>query len=168
MSRTLAALRPVVTDRLILEPLAASDAPDVRALTDNQEIIRRVDFLASPFTLADAVALIARNGTGDECFLAIRDRRLRDLLGVIGTHFRGPEEVEIGYWLGAAHHGQGYATEAVGGLIVVLRDVCPERRVIAECDPQNTRSWRVLDKAGFRPTGRSGHRPGRQLLALAG
>ena len=166
MDQNLAVLKRIITGRLILEALTAADASAVHALTGDPEIIRRIDFLANPFTLADAAALIARNGPGDECFLAIRDSGSRALVGIIGAHFRGREEVEIGYWLGRPHHGRGYATEAVNGLVTTLRQLYPERRVVAECDPDNIRSWRVLEKAGFRAAGRPGHRAGRQLLAL--
>lgn len=168
MTDTLAALAPIATGRLRLSPLSGADAPAVREVTDHPEITRRIDFLASPFTLRDAEALVGRNrGTGER-MLGIRRREDDRLIGVIGAHLRGEHELEVGYWLGPGCHGRGYATEALRGLIGALRHCLPERRIVAECDPQNPASWRVLAKAGFQPTGQAGERPSRRLLALAG
>ena len=160
-------LTPITTARLTLESLAPRDAEALRALTDHPDITARIDFLRSPFTLADAEALIQRNRSPDERFLAIRLRGDGVLAGVIGAHARGSDEIEIGYWLGRSTQGRGHATEAVAGLVAQLRSLCPTRRIVAECDPNNAASWRVLIKAGFQPTGRAGHRPGRQKLTLA-
>jgi RimJ/RimL family protein N-acetyltransferase len=74
--------------------------------------------------------------------------------------------MEIGYWIGGAFHGRGFATEAALGVITVLRRRFPEREVIAECRPDNKASWWVLEKIGFRPSGEAGQRPGRELLVL--
>jgi len=167
MTRALADLAPLTTTRLLLARLTVADVPAVQALTDDPEVVRRIDFLTSPFTLADAAALVARNSDPDECFFGVWESSRRRLIGVIGAHLRGAEEVEIGYWLGRGHQGRGYATEAVTALIAGLRRAYPERQIVAECDPQNIGSWRVLEKAGFRPAGQAGHRPGRQLLHLA-
>ena len=168
MDRALASLSPIVTVRLSLAALTASDVAAVQALTDHAEIIRRITFLKSPFTLADAAALVARNAGPDECFFGIwRSSSPRDLSGVVGAHRRSSDEIEIGYWLGLGHQRQGYATEAVNGLVAGLRAAYPRTAIVAECDPQNAASWRVLEKAGFRPAGREGSRRGRQLLTLA-
>ncbi|HEX9462429.1 MAG TPA: GNAT family N-acetyltransferase [Alphaproteobacteria bacterium] len=168
MADTLAALAPIATARLRLSPLSGNDAPAVRDVTDHPEITRRIDFLASPFTLRDAEALVARNAGASERMLGIRRGEDDALIGVIGAHLHGEHEIEVGYWLGRDCHGRGYATEALCGLVDALRRCLPERRIVAECDPQNLASWRVLAKAGFQTTGQAGARPGRRLLALSG
>lgn len=149
--------------RLTLRPLASTDAAALRSLTDDPAITDNIDFLNSPFTLSDAAALIARNDE-DNCFLAVR--RGAELVGVAGAHARGAGQVEIGYWLGSAFHGLGYATEAVACLIGRLRGLYPRHQITAECRPGNRASWHLLTKLGFRPTGNSGKRAGRELLAI--
>lgn len=72
--------------------------------------------------------------------------------GVVPIDFDGPE-IELGYRLGRAHWGCGYATEtarlarnhAFGALGV--------ERLVAVTYPANLASRRVLAKVGFRETG---------------
>lgn len=61
---------------------------------------------------------------------------------------------QAGYIVSADRWRQGYATEALSGL-VRFAFLGPElHRVFAECDERNAASVRVLEKAGFR---REGH-----------
>jgi len=150
----------------VLAPLAEADGAAVRALTDNPAITDSISFLRSPFTLDDAQGLIRSNGGPEDCFLGVRRRADRALIGVIGTHLRGESAVEIGYWVGAAYQRQGYATEALAALIARIADTLPGRQIMAECRPENLASVRVLEKLGFRNSGASGVRPGRNVFTL--
>jgi RimJ/RimL family protein N-acetyltransferase len=165
---TLAAILSAETDRLDLRPLRPGDAAALQALTDDPTITEAISFLEAPFTLADATRLIAMNDGPGDCFLGIRLRAGGTLIGVAGAHLQGDSEVEIGYWLGTAHHGRGYASEAAVALAERLGTALPGRGIVAECRPANRASWRVLEKAGFRPTGAAGARPGRVRLRREG
>lgn len=163
------------TARLSIAPLTAGDARTLRDLTDDPAITGAVDFLADPFTLADAEALISSARHGRDRFLGAwaRDPGLRGgdegadpLVGVVGTHLRGEGAVEIGYWIGGAARGRGFGTEAVSAILGLLRRRFPRRTVVAECRPGNVASWGLLHKLGFRETGSEGHRPGRRQLVL--
>ena len=73
---------------------------------------------------------------------------------VVGSAgFYGPPDqdgtVLLGYGLVPEARGQGLATEAVGGLVALVRRDPRVRRVLAETDPGNAASRRVLEKAGF-------------------
>ncbi|RMH27479.1 MAG: N-acetyltransferase [Planctomycetota bacterium] len=74
--------------------------------------------------------------------------------GVVPIEFDGPE-IELGYRLGRAHWGRGYATEAAG----LTRDhafgALGVGRLVAVTYPENVASRRVLAKVGFRETGES-------------
>jgi RimJ/RimL family protein N-acetyltransferase len=166
MNATLTGLPVHETPRLRLAPLRGEDAEALRLLTDDPAITGSVHFLPASFTPADAEALIRCGDGGRDCFLGAWNRDSEALIGVVGSHLRGGSQVEIGYWISSALHGHGYATEAVLGVITVLRHRFPEREVIAECRRGNAASWRVLEKVGFRPTGEAGQRPGRELLVL--
>ena len=147
-------------------PLKLDDAPALRALTDHPAVTEHISFLKSPFTLEDAERLIRVNGEDGDCFLGIRRRADRALVGAVGAHLRGETGVEIGYWVGAAYQSQGYATEALAALIARIADDMPERQITAECRPENLASVRVLEKLGFRNTAATGVRPGRVVHVL--
>lgn len=161
---SLANLQPLETARLRLAPLVPADAEALRALTDDPAIKAAVHFLPDPFTLKDARQLIGPAKVKNDCFLGARNAS-GDLVAVIGLHLRGEHAAELGYWVGGAHRGQGYGSEAVAGALSLLRKRFPNRFVIAECRLENVASVGLLLKSGFRDTGDPGQRPGRRVFA---
>lgn len=145
----------IETARLVIAPLGRADAADLAAITDHPAIIDRIDFLAAPFGLDQARALIA----SDPGFYGIRRAADGCLVGVAGAH-ECCDGIEIGYWIGPDHQRLGYAREAVAALLASLNGT----PVFAECDPGNAISWRFLVSLGFYPTGEAGRRAGRQIL----
>jgi RimJ/RimL family protein N-acetyltransferase len=166
MVKTLSDLPAIETKRLRLALLRLRDAKELQKLTDDPAITSVVHFLPSPFTLSDAESLIRQNGDGRDQFIGAWNREDGGLIGTVGTHMRNPDEIEIGYWIASAMHGRGYGREAVRGVVMLLEQEFPKSRIIAECRPENTISWYLLKRLGFRPTGGTGTRPGRQLLVL--
>lgn len=90
---------------------------------------------------------------------AIRMIELKD-----GTHigelcFKGIDETgstEIGYGIAENYQGHGYATEAVNAVTDWALKQIALNCVTAEVDKDNIASVRVLEKAGFEPTGKIG------------
>lgn len=60
---------------------------------------------------------------------------------------------EIGYSLGAEHHGLGYGTEAIRLFLRTAFYDIGLFRVEARCSIHNPASYRLLEKAGFRREG---------------
>ena len=76
-------------------------------------------------------------------------------LGFQGAPVNG--EAELGYGIGAAHQNQGYATEAVRAVMDWAFSACDELYfIMAEVEPDNAASRRVLEKLGFAPAGAGG------------
>lgn len=59
----------------------------------------------------------------------------------------------IGYWIGERYAGRGMMTDAVNVLVAFAFDTLRLHRIEAACIPDNARSIRVLEKAGFRREG---------------
>jgi RimJ/RimL family protein N-acetyltransferase len=145
-------------------PLRDEDTEALWLLTNHPTITTRFHILPTPFTIADAEALVRVGREGRTGFMGAWDRQLGQLVGVVGAELRDDDKVEFAYWIGIAFQGKGYATEAAAGIVATLGRMFPDRQVIAECKPENKISWRVLEKLGFRSTGLPGHREGRELL----
>ena len=66
----------------------------------------------------------------------------------------GEEDAEIGYWIGKPHWNQGLCTEALRGMI----DYCFNRKgfrtLWSDFFVDNPASGRVMEKCGFRDTGK--------------
>ena len=168
INTSLLTLPAIATERLALRPLKSGDADAFRVMTDEPGITDIVDFLPTPFTLADAACVIAGQGDGRDAFWGVRPLGEATLIGTIGTHLVGEDEIEVGYWFATAQHGRGFASEAVAGLLVMLVEAYPHRCIFAECRPANAASWRLLERLGFAPDGADGKRAGRKRLILAG
>jgi ribosomal-protein-alanine N-acetyltransferase len=56
---------------------------------------------------------------------------------------------ELGYWMGAAYAGKGYMRESLDLVITYAFESLGLQRVEAACIPENARSVRLLEKAGF-------------------
>lgn len=83
-----------------------------------------------------ALALKETNALVGDCYF-VRDKA-------------APDEAEIGFTLAPAHHGMGFATEAVCGLLACVFHRFSLRRVVAVTDCRNAASIGVLERAGLR------------------
>jgi len=117
-----------------------SDAAAVARIMNDLDISRWLTRAPFPYTRKDAMNFIGRNtGRSSNAFLAFSDA---SLVGCIGT------ERELGYWIGRAHWGQGFATEAANAMIE--RYFSKDRvRLKSGYFVGNRASHRVLSKLGF-------------------
>ncbi|MBO6719020.1 MAG: GNAT family N-acetyltransferase [Rhizobiaceae bacterium] len=63
------------------------------------------------------------------------------------------QSASIGYWIGEPYSGKGLMLEALGLVAVHAFDKLKLHRLEAACIPDNNRSVRVLEKAGFTREG---------------
>ncbi|WP_149739661.1 GNAT family protein [Rhizobium sp. RU20A] len=93
---------------------------------------------------------------GQAVALLLFSRRSDALLGgiTIGHIRRGAaQSCMIGYWMGERHAGHGHMSAAVGLVIPYIFSVLQLHRIEAACIPDNDRSVRLLEKAGFEQEG---------------
>ena len=60
---------------------------------------------------------------------------------------------EIGYWCRRCYQGEGYITEAVGGITRFAFDALAANRLEIRCDKLNERSRRVAERCGYELEG---------------
>lgn len=58
-------------------------------------------------------------------------------------------QAELGWVMDPAHHGRGYATEAVRAVIAACFEQLGLRRVSAGCFAANEPSWRMMERLGM-------------------
>ena len=161
---SLLTMAPSETPRLRLRLLEVGDAAAFRVMTDDPAITDNVHFLSYPFTIADAKQLILGDGDGRDGFWGVWDLKEAAMIGTVGSHLRGADEIEVGYWFAGSAQGRCLGTEAVGAVVQALGTAFPSRVIYAECRPENTASWRLLERLGFRFCGGNGLRTGRKRL----
>jgi RimJ/RimL family protein N-acetyltransferase len=81
---------------------------------------------------------------------ALREAMDGPVIGGFSLHRRvGPDGLEIGYWLAAAHTGRGLATEVAGVLTRVALGLPEIQRVEIHTDEGNARSAAVPQRLGY-------------------
>ena len=88
--------------------------------------------------------------------LLLFSRRDEELLGglTIGHIRRGASQsCMIGYWMGELHSGKGHMSAALQIATRHIFDRLNLHRIEAACIPENDRSIRLLEKAGFQREG---------------
>ena len=57
---------------------------------------------------------------------------------------------ELGYIMSPSFQRQGYGAEAAAALVSHAFQAGPIHRIVANCNPQNIASWKLLERIGFR------------------
>src|SRR6516162_2981908 len=107
----------LATERLILRAPCFEDAKTIATLVNDRRIAENTLRIPHPYGIADAEHFITgANATRAEPVFLIT-KRGDTVLGACGVVEQGEEAPEIGYWLGVAFWGNGYATEAARAVI---------------------------------------------------
>jgi [ribosomal protein S5]-alanine N-acetyltransferase len=146
------------TDRLLLRPLRALDAPDLFAIFSDTLATRYLSRPPWP-TIDKAHELIAQDleamVTGKYLRLGIEGTAAPKLIGECSL-FHLVEQcrrAEIGYILDPGEWGQGYMNEALSALLDFGFSELSLNRVEADIDPRNEASARSLERLGFTKEG---------------
>lgn len=149
----------LATRRLILRPLALSDARFLYEVGSREDVSRPAGFPRSA-TLAAARARIRRTlaagrKTGPKPFafaILLKPRRLWVGLATLAWPHAGVGQ--LGYLVHPDHWGRGYAPEAARRVVDEAFARFGAHRVQATCWVKNARSSKVLRKIGLRREGR--------------
>lgn len=152
------------TERLVIDPLVASDVPAFVAYRSDPEVARFQSWHAD-FSAEDGAALVASQPVGfptpgEWVQLALRAPTAdgsgsRVLVGdiAIGADASQPATFELGVTIAPAHQGAGYASEALRAAIDLLFAEHEAHRVVLQGDARNESVLRLLRRLGLRHEG---------------
>lgn len=139
------------TGRLVIRRFCPSDSEDFAEILTDPEVCRFEP--SGVFTSEKALAEAAKLAE-DGRFFAVVLKENNKLIGKLffeDKAFYGA--YEIGYTFNRSYWGKGYALEAVRGMFRFAFENMNVRRIIAEADIKNTRSTKLLERAGMRREG---------------
>lgn len=147
------------TERLLLRPGWAEDAPALAAAIAKEAIVRNLATAPWPYALRDAEAFLAspRDPVLPSFLVFERTVGAPLLVGSCGLGRRPSGAIELGYWIAREHWNRGFATEAGFALIDIAKALGIDR-LEASYFTDNPASGRVLEKLGFAATGISAPR----------
>jgi len=138
---------PIETARLTIRPLAGAEAELLWELWRDPANSRFSGECVPEDWADDARRFIDRGKPW-----GVWERVGGELVGDC-TLFENEGEWELAYGFRRDRWGQGYATEAGAACLEVGFDELRVDRVVADVDPANSASIRVLEKLGFEPAG---------------
>ena len=148
------------TDRLIVRRFLERDVPDIleysRHEASDEHRRRNVDWEPTVESVRrwwKPMATMKPEEAINWLSLVIELKSQRRVIGNVGFNakrigdsFQG----QIGWILGKAHEGNGYATEAATALLDYLFRTVGFHRVYSMTSPDNRRSWRLMERLGMR------------------
>ena len=150
--------------RVLLQPVRGVDAVELFPQIHGREPVLRWLIWPGPESVGELARRFADWHVLDReqahYVFAVRDRESLGLAGTIGVRLSRDDarrnaseearEADLGYWLGEAHWGRGFATEAVGLVSWLAFTHLAVERVVATVFVGNTGSRIVLERNGFR------------------
>lgn len=146
-----APLPMLTTERLVLRAFDPSDAVDVYAYAQSEKVGPMAGW-APHRSLEESRSVVERFIAGGDTW-AVVEKRTGHVIGSIGLHRDGRREIaesrELGYALGEASWGLGYATEACREVIRYAFEELGCEVIAVRHFPSNQNSRRVVKKLGF-------------------
>jgi RimJ/RimL family protein N-acetyltransferase len=141
------------TERLVLRPWREGDEESLVRHANNRKVwINLRDHFPHPYTMADARAWIGRCVAASRPPTSLAVEYAGEAIGGAGLLPMADVArftAEVGYWLGEAHWGRGFATEALRRLTLYAFESFQYERLEAWVFATNPASARVLEKAGY-------------------
>lgn len=133
------------TERLILRRYTADDLNDLYEYLSDDEVVKFEPYRA--MSLEETKGNLEwRIGTDE--MIAVELKSEHKMIGNIYLGKRDFHSLEIGYVFNRKYWGKGYAKE---GCEAIIKRAFEDgvHRIFAECDPENTSSWGLLESLGF-------------------
>jgi RimJ/RimL family protein N-acetyltransferase len=147
-------MKEIITERLYLRPFRPEDKEDLFEYLSQESVVKYEPYHV--FSMEECRQEAARRSQIDS-FLAVCLKENNKLIGNVYFQQQEPEEFlrwEIGYVFNPAYYGKGYATEACKRVMKYGFEQLNAHRVIGMCNPENTSSWRLMERLFMR---REGH-----------
>lgn len=136
-----------------LRPFALADAPRVQLLAGDPAVAETTALIPHPYRNGMAEEWIATHQQERErgsAFVYAITRADDDLLvGAIDARPAASERENLGFWIGQAHWGRGYATSAARAVVALLFSYLDCDQVTASHLARNPASGRVMEKCGL-------------------
>lgn len=141
------------SERLFLRPAFPEDAQAILAGIADAGVVRQLASAPWPYREEDARRFVARpqDSAVPHFLVTLPGKDGAPVIGAAGL-VRHAGAVELGFWIARSWWGQGLATEAARAVLEIAT-MLGHRQIAAAHFVDNPASGRVLEKAGFVPTG---------------
>jgi len=142
------------TERLVIRRFKTEDRQDLYEYLSDEDVVFYEPYTV--FTKETAREEAARRALNNS-FWAVCLKQNHKLIGNLYFEQIEPKNFrtwEIGFVFNKNFQGMGYATESACRILRYGFEECGAHRIFACCNPENTASWRLLERLRMR---REGH-----------
>jgi [ribosomal protein S5]-alanine N-acetyltransferase len=141
------------TERLVLRRFSHDDWRDLYEYLSQDNVVKYepYDILSEEACKNEAV-----KRSQNDAFWAVCLKDDNKLIGNVYFRQQEPKEFltwEIGYVFNPLFWGKGYATEASNRILQYGFEELGAHRIIGKCNPENTASWKLLERMSMRREG---------------
>ncbi len=147
----------IETERLLLRPPTAGDAPALCQGAGNLKVSRNLARVPHPYSVSDALDFIkyiaVTHPRSLSCAIELKSTP-GELIGMIGYEFHEDKnQAELGYWLAETFWGRGIGKEAARAMVQHAFVVTKLDHLLAAYHDENLASASILLGLGFERTG---------------
>lgn len=145
--------RRIGTPRLLLRAFQPEDEDDLYEYLSDPKVYRYEP--GDPVDRGQAHKLAAEMSTSPDFWAVELLAEHKDIGQIYFKHVDREDLMtwELGYILSPQYQRQGYGSEAALAVVQTGFAAAGIHRVVANCNPENTASWKLLEKIGFRREG---------------
>jgi RimJ/RimL family protein N-acetyltransferase len=143
------------SDRLIIRRFKQEDWKDLYEYLSKEEVVRYEPYNTYSEEQCKEESM---KRASDNAFWAVSLKDTNKVIGNIYFSQQDPIEFrtwELGYVFNPNFQGVGFATEASNRILQYGFEFLNVRRIIANCNPLNTSSWKLLERLKLRREGHS-------------
>ncbi len=141
----------IETQRLIVRRFTSEDWKDLHEYLSDPKVVFYEPY--EVFTENECKTEAIRR-SNDDTFWAVCLKENKKLIGNIYLSMQEFDTWELGYVFNFSYQGKGYAIESARAVVDYAIKQCAVRRITAKCNPDNEKSWRLLERLNMR---REGH-----------
>jgi len=145
------------TERLTLRRPTLADVKAIAHLANDRRIAENTRRLPHPYLQDHAVEFVRATSTDSSETVFLIEQNFSPI-GMVGIDRSEQDAPELGYWLGVAHWGQGFGTEAARAVIDFFFEESDAEHLISGARVANPASRNILEKCGFQWSGVELHR----------
>jgi RimJ/RimL family protein N-acetyltransferase len=145
------------TERLMLRRPTLADVKAIAHLANDRRIAENTRRLPHPYLQEHAIEFVRAIAENKRETVFLIENNFVPI-GMVGVDWRQPDALELGYWLGVEHWGQGFATEAARAVIDFTFEEFDVEHLISGARVANPTSRNILEKCGFQWSGVELHR----------
>lgn len=142
----------IITERLIIRNFTKDDWQSVYEYTSDSNVMKYLP--EDVLSVEDAKKFVIDNSGENAKYFPVLLKEDQNLIGHIVFHkYFGDHTYEIGWVFNPKYYNKGYASEAAHAILKYGFETMGLHRIIATCQPENTPSYRVMEKIGMRREG---------------